>query len=153
MATVENAALEPWAVTRPLVFAVSLLVLLVAHQVGDHVLQTDRQAATKATRGRGAVRAMAGHLIGYHVAAAVLVVGTVKALGLPLTASGVGAGLLFSAITHSVLDLRWPVRALLRATGSPKFAEATAPVCGMYTADQALHQLCLLISALLIATL
>ncbi len=38
-------------------------------------------------------------------------------------------------------------------TGSSKFAESTAPVYGLYVADQALHWLALLISALLIARL
>jgi hypothetical protein len=42
---------------------------------------------------------------------------------------------------------------LLVRTGSARFAESTAPVCGMYAADQALHQAALLISALLIALL
>jgi hypothetical protein len=137
----------------PVVFAVSLLTLLVAHQVGDHVLQTDYQAATKSSRGRAAAAAMLGHLAGYHLGALVLLVGTGTALGLPLTVPGVAAGLAFSAGTHALLDLRWPVRAVLRAAGAAKFAEATAPVCGMYAADQALHTLCLLIAALLVATL
>ena len=57
------------------------------------------------------------------------------------------------AATHALLDRRWPVRAILRTTRSPKFAATLAPVCGMYAADQALHQLALLVSALLIAGL
>jgi hypothetical protein len=138
---------------RPVVFLVALAALLVAHQLGDHVLQTDRQAGDKAGRGTSAVRAMAGHLAGYHVAAAALLLGTFSVLDLPLTWLGVAAGLAFSALTHGLLDRRWPVRALLVRTGSARFAESTAPVCGMYAADQALHQAALLISALLIALL
>ena len=42
---------------------------------------------------------------------------------------------------------------VLRVTRSPNFAEQTSPVCGMYVADQALHWLSLLVSALLLATL
>ena len=72
---------------------------------------------------------------------------------LPLSLRGVVAGLAFSALTHGLLDRRWPVRALLRAVGSPRFAETVAPICGIYAADQALHKLALLVSALLIATL
>jgi Protein of unknown function (DUF3307) len=134
---------------RCVVFAVALLVLFVAHQVGDHVVQTDWQAEAKATRWR----ALAGHLAGYHLTAAVLLVGTDALLGLPISIRGLVAGLAFSAFTHAVLDRRWPVRAIMRATRSPQFAEATVPVCGLYVADQALHQLALLVSALLIATL
>jgi hypothetical protein len=145
--------LDSTVVGRSLVFVVSLLVLLVAHQVGDHVVQTDHQAAGKAGTGWPAMRAMAGHLGTYHALAAVLLVGVSYLLGLPLGPIGVLAGLGFSAFTHGLLDRRWPVRAILRASRSPKFAETTAPVCGMYTADQALHHLALLVSAVLIASL
>ncbi len=147
------APLDPEVLTRSVVFAVSLLALLVAHQVGDHVLQSDRQAGRKAGRGARAVWSMTGHLIGYHAGALVVLVGTAAALGLALTVRGVAAGLAFSALTHGLLDRRWPVRAILRMTGSSDFANSTAPVCGMYVADQALHKLALLISALLIARL
>jgi hypothetical protein len=147
------ATMDADAVTRSLVFVGSLVALLVAHQVGDHVVQTDRQASTKATGGARAVRAMLGHLLGYHLTAAVVLIGTAAVLGLPLTIGGTTAGLAFSALTHGLLDLRWPVRAVLRATRSSQFARAITPVCGMYAADQALHQLALLVSALLIATL
>ena len=145
--------LDPGAVTRSVVFAASLLALLVAHQLGDHVLQTDHQAAGKSGRGGGWWRPMVGHLAGYHATAAVIVIGTALLLGLPLTVRGVLAGFAFSALTHGLLDRRWPVRAILRAVGSPQFAETTAPVCGIYAADQALHKLALLISALMIAIL
>ncbi|HEX6873130.1 MAG TPA: DUF3307 domain-containing protein [Micromonosporaceae bacterium] len=143
----------PGPLSRALVFAVSLLCLLIAHQLGDHVLQTDRQAARKATGSRRAVPAMLGHLASYHAAATVVLVGVASTLRLSLTVLGVVAGLAFSAGTHALLDLRWPVRMVLRATGASGFADAVSPVCGMYAADQALHQLCLLVSALLIASL
>jgi hypothetical protein len=139
--------------SRGLVFVVALVVLVVAHEVGDHVLQTDRQASGKGGAGAAAVWAMTGHLAGYHAVAAVLLVGTFALLGLPLTVIGVLAGLGFSALTHALLDRRAPVRALLRALGSPRFAETTTPICGLYAADQALHRLALLVSALLIALL
>ena len=149
-------ALDPQTLSRSVVFAVSLLALSVAHQLGDHLVQTDRQAVRKAdphSYGRGAAtRAMAGHLVGYHLTALVVLVGTALVLRVPLRLSGVAAGLAFSALTHGLLDLRWPVRALLRSVGAPRFAEASTPVSGLYAADQALHRLALLISALLVAT-
>jgi Protein of unknown function (DUF3307) len=144
---------EPATPSPAVVFAVALVVLLVAHQVGDHVAQTDSQAGAKTGSGWPAVVAMAGHLAGYHAWAGGLLIGAFAMLGLTLTVPGLAAGLAFSAITHALLDRRWPVRAILRATGSPRFADTTSPVCGMYAADQALHQLALLISALLIAGL
>lgn len=137
---------------RPVVFAVSMLALLVAHHIGDHVLQSDEQAAHKADSSPRGYRAMAGHLAVYHAAAAAVLIGTLTVLGLPLSAWGLVAGLGFSLVTHGVLDRRWPVRAVLRATRSPRFAETTTPVCGMYVADQSLHKLCLLVSAILVAT-
>ena len=96
---------------------------------------------------------MVGHLLGYHLTALVVLVGTAALLRLPLTVTGVAAAMVFSALTHGLLDLRWPVCALLRAARAPRFAEATTPVCGLYFADQSLHRLALLVSALLVALL
>jgi hypothetical protein len=138
---------------RPLVFAVVLAVLFVGHTVGDHVLQTDRQAREKAAPGRAGYTALASHLVVYHATIGVLLALTAVLLRLPLSPLGVAAGLAFSALTHGLLDRRWPVRALLRATGSAEFADATGPVCGMYLADQALHHAALLVSGLLVACL
>jgi len=144
---------DPMTLTRAIVFVVALVALLVAHQLGDHVLQTDHQAAGKAGSGWAAARAMAGHLLAYHLCALALLMATFWVLGLPLTVVGVVAGLAFSAVTHAALDRRWPVTALLRLLRSPRFAETTSPVCGAYAADQALHHGALLVSALLVSTL
>jgi hypothetical protein len=145
--------IDPAVGSRPIVFAVAVVVLNAAHQVGDHVLQTDHQAARKADPGWVGLRAMAGHLATYHLAAAILLVGTFAVLGLRLTVTGLAAGLACSAATHGPLDRRWPVRAMLRAVRAPRFAEASSPVCGMYQADQAWHRLALLVSALLLSAL
>jgi hypothetical protein len=145
--------IDPAVGSRPVVFAVALVVLNAAHQVGDHVLQTDHQAARKAEPGWVGLRAMAGHLLTYHLAAAALLIGTFAALGLPLSVAGLLAALACSAFTHGLLDRRWPVRAMLRAVRAPKFAEAIRPVCGMYQADQAWHRLALLVCALLASSL
>ncbi|MEV0127738.1 DUF3307 domain-containing protein [Dactylosporangium sp. NPDC050688] len=139
--------------TRSVVFVVTLAVLLVGHSLGDHVAQTDRQATHKATPGRAGWRALAGHLLTYHLTVTAALLLTCAVLRLPLSAAGVAAGVAFSAVTHGLLDRRWPVRAVLRATGSPQFADTTSPVCGMYVADQALHQASLLVAALLVAGL
>jgi Protein of unknown function (DUF3307) len=144
---------DPTTLSRAVVFVVAFVVLLVSHQLGDHVLQTDHQAAGKAGTGWAARWAMLGHLTGYHAGALLLLSATFAVLGLPLTVLGAGAGLTFSAVTHAALDRRWPVLAILRALRSPRFAETTTPVSGAYAADQALHQGALLISALLVAAL
>ncbi|MDG6101608.1 DUF3307 domain-containing protein [Dactylosporangium aurantiacum] len=139
--------------TRSVVFVVTLTVLLVGHSLGDHVAQTDRQASHKAGPGGAGWRALAGHLLTYHLTITAALLLTCAALRLPLSPAGVAAGVAFSAVTHGLLDRRWPVRAVLRATGSPQFADTTSPVCGMYVADQALHQASLLVAALLVAGL
>jgi hypothetical protein len=146
-------ALDPRVLTRCLVFLVVFAALVVAHQLGDHVVQTDHQAGGKTAPGPAGLRAMAGHLLGYHALAALVVVGTTALLALPVTVLGIVAGLAFSAVSHGLLDRRWPVRAILRALGSSKFADTTQPICGMYLADQALHQGALFVSALLVASL
>ncbi|MFG2043251.1 DUF3307 domain-containing protein [Dactylosporangium sp. NPDC048998] len=139
--------------TRSVVFAVTLAALFVGHSLGDHIAQTDHQAALKSGTGAAAWRALAGHLIGYHLTVTAVLLLTAAALRLPLSPLGVCAGLAFSAATHGLLDRRWPVRAVLRATRSPEFAETTSPISGMYAADQSLHHLALLGTALLIAAL
>jgi hypothetical protein len=146
-------ALDPADLTRQVTFVVTLAALLVGHQVGDHVLQSDRQAAEKSVAGLTGLKAMAGHLLAYHVAVGAVLALVAVVLNLSLSVTGLVAGLVFSAVTHAVLDRRHLVRAVLRGTRSPGFAEQTSPVCGMYVADQALHWLCLLVSALLVATL
>lgn len=134
-------------------FGVTLLALLIGHQLGDHIAQTDNQADNKAARGRAGLRAMAGHLLGYHLTAGAVLAGTALVLELPLSPTGLVAGFTFSLVSHAIIDRRTPVRQLLRVTRSPVFAEQTSPVCGMYVADQALHWVSLLVSALLIARL
>ena len=140
-------------VTRAVVFVVVLVALLVGHSLGDHIAQTDHQATLKSEPGAVGWRALFGHLLTYHLTIVGVLLLTAFALRLPLSPVGVVVGIAFSAVTHGLLDRRWPVRALLVRTGSARFAESTAPVCGMYAADQALHQAALLISALLIALL
>jgi hypothetical protein len=140
-------------IAQQLTFVITLLALIVGHQLGDHVMQTDHQAAHKAGQGRTAARAMAGHLTAYHLTVAVVLGVTAWALHLQLTWFGVAAGLLFSVVTHAVLDRRAVVRLVLQHTGSREFADQTSPVCGMYVADQSLHWACLLVSALLMARL
>jgi Protein of unknown function (DUF3307) len=148
-----TVALDLADLAHQVTFVVTLTALLVGHQIGDHVLQSDRQAADKARPGRPGVRAMAAHLVAYHLAVGAVLAVVALVLHLPLSVTGVLAGLAFSVVSHALLDRRHLVRAVLQVTGSPRFADQTTPVCGMYVADQALHWLCLLISALLVASL
>ena len=137
--------------TTAVAFAAVAATLHAAHQLGDHIVQTDTDANGKATP--GGWRHLATHVATYHLTALTLLAITAAVLHLPLTATGLAVGLGFFAATHALLDRRWPVRWLLEHTGSAAFAERTTPICGMYLADQALHYGCLWATALLIACL
>lgn len=100
-------------------------LLIAAHMLGDWVVQSDAQAAAKMS----SWRAMAGHVATYHLTMATIV--------LPFWHNRwVLLGFAVSAGTHAIIDRRWPVRWLLRSTGSKSFAETTL---GVLAADQALH--------------
>lgn len=137
------------------------LALLTGHLLGDWVVQTDWMAAFKswspgrsaeiaadATRGDTrrarrlwweSIRANQAHCLTYHLAMAIAV--------LPVWHSwGTVAGFAVSWVSHGFIDRRWPVRALLRATGSPAFAEQ---MWGVIATDQALHLSILAMVALL----
>lgn len=131
----------------PLAFAVILPTLWAAHNVGDHVVQTDHQAMCKTYDWR----AMVGHVAGYQGAQAVATGAVLALTGLRCNRWGLLAGTVVSAGTHAFIDLRWPVRKLLWATRSEGFAEMRSPIFGMYQADQALHHGCLLVAALAMA--
>jgi len=137
-------------------FAAVFIAMFVGHHVGDHVAQTDWQAKTKAqpdwVSRATSWRAMAGHIIGYHLCVAAALFALLL-VDVRLGWAGVAAGLGFSAATHAFLDRRWPVRWLLEHTGSKAFAESTTPLHGCYLADQSLHIACLFVSALLVVSI
>ncbi|MFC7547170.1 DUF3307 domain-containing protein [Plantactinospora sp. GCM10030261] len=139
--------------TTAIVFAVITAVLIPAHHLADHIVQTDSDASHKADPGWDGWRHLLAHVTTYHLTVAVMLTITITLLDLPVTAVGLTAGLGFSAVTHALLDRRWTVRLILRHTGSADFAERQTPICGMYLADQSLHHTCLWASALLIACL
>lgn len=131
------------------VFAVAFIALYVGHQLGDHVVQTDHQAAHKAGKGRTAVLAMAGHVVGYTAAQAVALA---LVAGAGLTPVGIAIGLAVSATTHAFIDRRWIVQWVLRNTGSPDFAAlTTGGMNGPHLTDQALHIGCLFLAAVTVA--
>ncbi|WDZ86379.1 DUF3307 domain-containing protein [Micromonospora cathayae] len=137
-----------------IVFAVVAATFYAGHQVADHVLgQSDKQAAHKAAPGWDGWRHLLGHVVAYHLVVVVMLTITIAVLDLPVTVAGLAAGLAFSAVSHAILDRRWPVRWILNHTGSGDFADRQAPICGMYLADQSLHAACLWASALLVAAL
>jgi Protein of unknown function (DUF3307) len=121
--------------------AAAFLVLLAGHLLGDWVAQSDWQAANK-TRSWAALTA---HIASYHLIMGLLLLITILRDDWPVGKAL--AVLTVSAITHAVIDRRWPVRALLRATGSPGFATVQ---WGVIAVDQALHLSILAMLALLL---
>jgi hypothetical protein len=121
-------------------------LLLAGHLLGDWVVQTDWQAATKGwvqgdyQSGRHywtSIRANQAHCLTYHLAMAALVVPVWHAWGTLVAFAANWA-------THGFIDRRWPVRWLLRNTGSPACAEQ---LWGVIAADQALHLVILVLIA------
>jgi hypothetical protein len=121
--------------------ATVFLILLAGHLLGDWVAQTDWQATTK-TRSWAALTA---HVASYHLLMGLLLLIPILRDGWP--AGKALAALAASAITHAVIDRRWPVRALLRAAGSPGFATIE---WGVIAVDQALHLFILAMLAVLL---
>jgi Protein of unknown function (DUF3307) len=121
--------------------AAAFLVLLAGHLLGDWVVQSDWQARNK-TRSWAALTA---HVASYHLIVGVLLL--IPVLRDDWPAGKALAVLTVSAITHAVIDRRWPVRALLRATCSPGFATVQ---WGVIAVDQALHLSILAMLALLL---
>jgi hypothetical protein len=134
-------------------FAAAFVALYAAHMVGDHVLQTDRQARGKAAD-KGWAAPMAGHLATYLAAQFLALFAVAHIAPFPATNLGVACGLGFSAATHGLIDRRWPVRWLLEHTGSRDFARLTSNgLNGMYLCDQSLHIGCLFAAALIVGGL
>jgi hypothetical protein len=79
--------------------------LLLAHIVGDWIVQTEWQAVNK----RHNWRALLIHVVFYHV-----IVFAVLAARFGLGEPRVYIAVAFLAITHAVLDRQWPVEWLMR---------------------------------------
>src|SRR5215218_6606784 len=117
--------------------AIVFLVLLAGHLLGDWVAQTDWQATNKAH----SWAALTAHVGSYHLVMGTLLLLPVLRDGWP--ARKALAALTVSALTHAVIDRRWPVR----AAGSPGFATVE---WGVIAVDQALHLFILAMLALLL---
>lgn len=150
-------------------FAATLPLLLVAHNLADHLTgQTHKQATTKgaptpeqiqAARAAGGELsphagwgALLGHVAWYHLTLVVCLALAWWVLPVSWSLAGLLAGLGWSAVTHGFIDRRWPVRLLLCAMGKRGYAElASGGMNGLYQVDQALHHAMLLGSALMMA--
>lgn len=142
-------------------FAVLVPVLLVAHTVADHWVQTSHQAATKGAPGWVGRRACAAHVATYTATTAVTV-GIVWVLfGLPISPVGFVLGQAVSAVSHYVADRRTPLARLadrlslggFYRLGAPRDGREDNPSLGTgaYALDQSWHHGWLLIAAVVTA--
>lgn len=137
-------------------FAAVAATLTAAHHVGDFMAQTDHQANRKPARADRTVEcseaeswwALTKHVASYHAVQAAALVAADRALGLGLSPRRVAAGVALSAVTHAVIDRRWPVRTWMDRTGSQAFRLHGG---GAMHVDQTMHHACLWVSALVMS--
>ncbi|WP_447009749.1 DUF3307 domain-containing protein [Saccharothrix hoggarensis] len=144
-------------------FAVTLPALLVAHNVADHWVQSDAQAAHKNLRSRAGRVACLRHVVSYTLVTAGTVAVLWWLLDLPITPAGFVVGQLVSAVTHYWADRRHTLARLATLTGHRGFYALGAPRpdhddnpslgTGAYALDQSWHWLWLGVASLLTAVL
>ncbi|MED7930512.1 DUF3307 domain-containing protein [Nonomuraea sp. LP-02] len=137
--------------TAAALVAVTFAALYAGHQIGDHVVQSDRSAVTKGApdperlamgvspwSGWGACLLHVASYTATQAAALALV-----CVAVPMELSGMGTALVVSASTHAVIDRRWIVRWLIHVKKCHNWREAP------YAIDQSLHVGALLVAAVL----
>ena len=131
------------------VFAAASAALYAAHQVADHWIQTQHQAAHKAEPGLKGHLCCARHVATYTLTSAAALLALHVVTGMPLHLGWTVAGLAVSAVTHHIADRRVPIRRMADALKkSPEWLEKGG---GLYALDQAWHYGWLFVAALLIA--
>lgn len=123
------------ATAYPAVYA----LLRAGADLGDHWVQTHRQACTKALPGAPGHKALARHVATYTATQAAALLAGNRLLGLRLRPRSMAAALALSAGTHYLIDRRWPIQRLAGAIGKAGFYELGGPLGGAYLLDQAAH--------------
>lgn len=141
---------------RAVTAAVAFAAMYAAHMVADHWVQTQHQADCKSLANDGpawvAYWNCAKHVLTYTVTAVVFLVAAVWWLHLPVRPGWAVIGLVVSAGTHYVADLRTPLRWIADRIGASGFYRLAAHgLNGAYLLDQSWHIGWLFVSALLIA--
>ena len=142
------------------VLCTAFATLYVAHQVGDHWLQTPTQALTKGGTGWAARAACARHVAALLAVKIAALLAAFAVTGLPIRPLWWAAGLGADAVSHYWADrrstLRWLAEAIgkgeLFGFGAPRPGRDDNPTLGTgaYALDQSWHILWLFIAALII---
>ncbi|MEK8109024.1 DUF3307 domain-containing protein [Micromonospora sp. M12] len=145
---------------RVAAFAAVFVALYVAHQVGDHWIQTQHQADCKGQPGWPGRIACAAHVATYTLTALLALVFLIAGTGLRLDPWAVGVGLTVSAVSHYIADRRTRSSASLTRSDRAASTRSASPArsrrqpslgTGAYALDQSWHVAFLFVSALLIA--
>ena len=143
---------------EPTVFAAVFIALFVAHQVGDHWVQSSCQAAAKGGTGRTARRACAAHVASL-TATKLVFLAPLALLGISLHPAALLVALAVDAATHYWADRRTTLAALAARCGKGGFYRLGAPRegrddnpslgTGAYALDQSFHIAWLFVAALI----
>ncbi|GLY32074.1 DUF3307 domain-containing protein [Kineosporia sp. NBRC 101731] len=135
-----------------IVFPVILLSWFVGHHVGDHLIQTDRQAREKGgAHGHGACLS---HVATLTVTKLVLLAEAFTALDLwgTTTTWALLAGVALDAVTHYWADRRHTLATFSELTAKGNFYRLAPPLGGAHLIDQSWHLAWLFVAALIAAT-
>lgn len=135
------------------VFASAFAALYVAHEVGDHWVQTHRQALAKGGPGWAGRLSCAAHVATLTTVKALTLGVVVVLLALPVNVYAVVAALGLDALSHYWADRKVTLIALAERVGKGDFARLgdglAAPAgTGAYALDQSWHVGWLLLTAL-----
>lgn len=146
------------AVTHLAAVAGVYAALHAAHQVGDHWIQSGKDAAAKGNPGPAGRAACARHVTTYTATGLVALVALAAATGWQPDLWRLAAGLAVSAVTHYIADRRTPLEWLAEKAGKDQFVRMGRPVdgqaqcmgTGAYLLDQSWHTGWLYVTALII---
>lgn len=139
---------------KPTVFACVFVALWVAHQVGDHWVQSSSQALGKDAASWSGRRLCALHVASLALTKVITISLVTVVLALPINAAAVGIALAVDAVSHYWADRRAPLLSLAEKVGKGEFArlgdgQAAPAGTGAYALDQSWHVAWLMIAALI----
>jgi hypothetical protein len=143
------------------VFAAVFVAFYAAHLVGDHWIQTERQATRKSLPGWPGRRACLAHVATYTATQAVAVGAAAIVLDLALSPGRLAVAFAVSAVTHYIADRRTPLKWLADRLGRGTFHRMGQPRpgkddnvtlgTGAYAHDQSWHIAWCFVAALIAA--
>lgn len=136
--------------------------LLIAHNVADHWVQTDKQARNKSLPGTDGRLACIAHVASYTTVLTVFAGFLWIGFDLPVSSLGFITGLVVSAISHYWADRRFTLAKLCRGLGKENFYNLGKPrdthdnPClgtGAYVLDQSWHWFWIFITTIVMVVL